>query len=276
MRHRFDEVGAVMDYVNPSSSHLLGHDRRAVGWASVNFIPVAACLYSLVSYGLRGAVLECGVFKGSSTACLSWICGELNLQMYAADSFAGLPMGEGHYRAGDFRGTLDEVAKNLERCGVPDVVTYLPGWFERSLRDFDEPILLLWTDVDLKQSTIDILENVFPQVIPGGVIFSDGFTPENDLEGERIRLTGGEPAGFATYLHKHKIPYRAKWAGVGGLALIAPNAEGQLIYSPDEFPLLAELSKPRRFERMRALIENKLWARAETTRAMGIDGRAET
>jgi hypothetical protein len=223
-RGHFDDVGRQMGYLNPAATHSLGHDKWSVGWAGGNLLSMAAYLYILRSYDVTGCVLECGAFKGASTACLSWVCQELGLTLYSADSFEGLPSEEGHYGAGDFRGSLEEVTQNVNQCGRPECVHYIPGWYSESLKTFGREILLLWMDVDLQQSAIDVLENVFPFLNKDGVIFSDGFTEGVDYDGHKIRFTGGEPAGFFRFLGAHGIAYHAVPGAAKGLALIVPNA----------------------------------------------------
>jgi hypothetical protein len=40
---------------------------------------------------VRGDVIECGVWKGASTASLSLVCGLVNRRLFVCDSFQGLP-----------------------------------------------------------------------------------------------------------------------------------------------------------------------------------------
>lgn len=239
-RQHFEDVGRQMGYWNPAATHSLGHDKWSVGWAGANMLSMAAYLYILRSYEVTGCVLECGAFKGASTACLSWVCHELGLKLYSADSFAGLPSEEGHYSAGDFRGSLEEVTQNVNQCGRPECVEYIKGWYAESLKTFDREIQLLWMDVDLQQSTIDVLENVFPRLNKNGVIFSDGFTAGVDYGGGRIRFTGGEPAGFFRFFAEHQIGYQAVNGAAKGLALIVPNCrqDEKVLFRAEAFDYL--------------------------------------
>ncbi|HEY5892044.1 MAG TPA: TylF/MycF/NovP-related O-methyltransferase [Chthoniobacterales bacterium] len=242
-RNRFNEVAEKMGYWNSDASHSLGHDRWSVGWAGSNLLSIAAYLYSLKSYNVSGSLLECGVFKGSSTACLSWACRELGLTLYSADSFAGLPSEEGHYNAADFRGSLDEVTRNVNQYGYPECVQFIPGWYSESLKNFAPTIALLWVDVDLQQSTLDVLNNVFPRLAKDAVIFSDGFTEGVDFDGYKVRHTGGEPAGFARFFEATGIGYKAMPGGAKGLALILPNCQEdeQPLFNASAFQYLLSL-----------------------------------
>ena len=234
-KQRFDAVSQALGYWNEDASHSLGHDRWSVGWGGASLLSIAASLYALRSYGVGGVVLECGVFKGSSTACLSLVCQELGYALFAADSFEGLPSGEGHYGKGDFKGSLDEVRSNVEKLGAPQAVRYVEGWYSASLQNWSEPIALLWVDVDLQQSTLDVLECVFPALDPNGVIFSDGFTKGVDFDGDHIKFTGGEPAGFHRFFNDRGLDYKAKPGGAKGLAMIVPRCQqGETILFTDE------------------------------------------
>lgn len=225
-RTDFAGIAEKMGRWNSQSSHSLGHDKWNVGWGGDSLLPHANALYALKSSGLRGRVLECGAFKGSSTACLSLICAELGFELDCADSFEGLPGEEGHYGKGDFLGTLDEVRENVTRFGKIDSVRFIEGWYAESLQDYSDPIALLWLDVDLQESTLDVLRNVFSKVPEGGVILSDGFTEGVDFDGQKIAHTGGEPAGFYRYFQEHNIPYCAAPGGSKGLAQIAALPDG--------------------------------------------------
>ena len=106
---KFEKIRQGLNYLNKDATHHHGDDTHTSGWAGVGMIPIAIYLYYLKSYGIQGKILECGVFKGGSTCCLSHICDYLGLELIAADSFEGLPTSVGYYGKGDFKGSLQEV-----------------------------------------------------------------------------------------------------------------------------------------------------------------------
>ena len=71
-----------------------------------------------------GVVVECGCFKGGSTANLSIVCDFVGRDLIVYDSFEGLPEEDAtdRYAAsssqGHFRGELEVVKGNIERYGV--------------------------------------------------------------------------------------------------------------------------------------------------------------
>jgi O-methyltransferase len=64
----------------------------------------------------------------------------------------------------------------MQRAGVPNV-TIVKGWFENTLPNTEMPegILLLRMDADWYDSTMCILEHLFPQVVPGGCVIIDDY-----------------------------------------------------------------------------------------------------
>ena len=127
---------------------------------------------------------EFGCFKGFSTSALSEACARLGLTLHVFDSFAGLPESDSSfYRAGEFRGSREEVEANLREFGNPSVVRIHEGFFSDTVGAFDEDrIACLWMDVDLEVSARDAL-HVFPRLDPSSCVFSDECAPEDFLSG---------------------------------------------------------------------------------------------
>lgn len=129
-----------------------------------------------------GCVVECGAWKGGSTANLSLICRIVGRKLYVFDSFEGLPPGEwgdreaAGYQAGDYAGSLAEVQQNISRYGAVEVCQFVPGWFKDTLPKFDQPIALAFLDVDLEASLHTCVKELWPQLIDGGYIFTDECT----------------------------------------------------------------------------------------------------
>src|SRR5678809_112374 len=83
-----------------------------------------------ISPQAQGDVVECGAYKGASSASLSLACELVRRKLWVCDSFAGLPSAEaeitrnyahlkvqGHYAQGMYAGALDEVRANISRYG---------------------------------------------------------------------------------------------------------------------------------------------------------------
>jgi O-methyltransferase len=133
-----------------------------------------------------GVLVECGVWKGASSAALSLVCRRMGRRLVVCDSFEGLPDDGGqrhtgmhtgvygHYEAGMFAGALDEVQANIAAHGAPEVCDYVRGYFVDSLpTGLPEHIAFAFLDVDLASSTQDCLRAIWPRLAEGGAIFSD-------------------------------------------------------------------------------------------------------
>lgn len=245
MWFEFEKVRQGLNYVNEQATHHAGDDVYSAGTAGEGLLPIALYLYYLRSYGIKGKVLECGVFKGGSTCCLSHVCDYLGLQLIAADSFEGLPSSDEYYSKGDFKGSFEEVERNVKKFGKPHVVNFIKGWFAESLKDFDDELLLIWLDVDLKQSVIDVLSNTYSCLVENGVIFSDGLGQTRDFSADRLKSGSSESAGIIEFLEKRGIDHKAIYTGYAWLGLVIPNTkpDDKIIYDANFVKQLASLGK---------------------------------
>jgi hypothetical protein len=143
----------------------------------------------LARESFNGAVAEFGCFKGGSTAKLSLAASRVGKRLLVFDSFEGLPDPEPWdaehqierprvFRRGEYAGTLDEVRRNVERFGRPDVCEFYPGWFVDTLRELSTPLSVVFVDVDLAASLAEVLTAVWPLVVSGGIVFVHDATDE--------------------------------------------------------------------------------------------------
>ena len=136
-----------------------------------------------------GVVVEAGAYKGSGTAKFSLAATLAGRELVVFDSFQGMPDNdEPHdknifgrpesFKEGSYRGTLDEVKRNVARFGRIDACRFVPGWFEDTLPRFFEPIAAIYMDVDLAASTRTCLKHLYPLLMTGGMLYSqDGHLP---------------------------------------------------------------------------------------------------
>ena len=136
-----------------------------------------------VRHSLHGTVVECGCFKGGSTARLSLLCESFERRLVVFDSFEGLPEPEpwdAHhriarpriFRRGEYSGSIDEVRGNVGEYGRLDRCEFVPGWFRDTMpRATPDAIALGFVDADLVVSTKDALEHIWPRLQPGGIVF---------------------------------------------------------------------------------------------------------
>ena len=122
---------------------------------------------------VQGCVIEAGAFKGSLLSFFK----ALMKRFHYEKSTEGHSI-KGWFDKGNFAGSLDEVKKNIDEYGKPEVVSYHKGWFEETMPLFKEKIALVYIDVDLASSTKTCLKYLYPLLEPGGVIVSqDGDFP---------------------------------------------------------------------------------------------------
>ncbi len=134
----------------------------------------------------QGAVIECGCWKGASTASLSLVCERAGRKLLVCDSFEGLPEEEverphayphiqvyGFYEKGMYAGRQAEVEENIRKFGAIGACEFRKGFFNESLKSLNEPIVFGFLDVDLLSSQEDCVKRIWPLLAGGGYIFTD-------------------------------------------------------------------------------------------------------
>lgn len=135
-----------------------------------------------VPSSMPGIVLEAGCFKGGSTAKLSLATKLIGRKLAVYDSFEGLPDVEDSERdrfaQGEYTGALEEVKSNVAKYGALDVCEFVRGWFDQTMPNLKDPVVVAFVDVDLRGSLETCLTYIYPKLVPGGTIFShDGHLP---------------------------------------------------------------------------------------------------
>ncbi|WP_117593877.1 TylF/MycF/NovP-related O-methyltransferase [Haloprofundus halophilus] len=134
----------------------------------------------------EGVVVECGCYLGGSTANLSLVAGLCDRTLVVFDSFEGMPepdeTDEAHvlvqseqvhtYEAGSWRGSLDDVRRNVAAYGDVDACEFVEGYFEETLPAFDRPVALAFLDVGLRRSAETCLEGLWPLLRREGYLFT--------------------------------------------------------------------------------------------------------
>jgi O-methyltransferase len=152
---------------------------------------VQSCVEQVLAEGVPGDLLETGVWRGGVCIFMRAILrahGCTDRTVWVADSFAGIPETDqtSHaldremalHRANDVLGVPEEVVRrNFQRyCLLDDQVRFLPGWFSDTLPNAPiERLAILRLDGDLYSSTMDVLENLYAKVSPGGFVIIDDY-----------------------------------------------------------------------------------------------------
>lgn len=153
-----------------------------------------------------GDIVECGIGRGRSLMILCALntlfagMGGGERMIFAYDGFAGFPdpMPEDNSKraprkgewsespSGRYRYTPEFLKLILQSAGyVSDsqLLHVVPGFFADTLPHHPErPIALLHVDVDLYQSHLDVLNNLYERVSPGGLIVFDDVYPNAPLD----------------------------------------------------------------------------------------------
>jgi O-methyltransferase len=161
--------------------------RITSGTSWLEQLHLAAALLSLPN-SMKGDVIECGSYKGSSAASLSLICSIVGRRLFVCDSFEGLPeiapddqvhvsvhckMYE-KYKKGDYTGRLEEVQDNVRKYGVLDCCQFVKGYFENTLHTLDpmQKFAFIFLDVDLHASLRTCLTQLWPRLQEGGYLYT--------------------------------------------------------------------------------------------------------
>ncbi|NJK34342.1 MAG: hypothetical protein HC919_04970 [Oscillatoriales cyanobacterium SM2_2_1] len=148
---------------------------------------------TLCEADLPGTIVECGTCAGGAIALMAAVVKKYSQRprrLFACDTFAGIPapedvdrlegkpatevgVGEGTLNAG-----LDYLNLIAQQLGVADLIVPVEGLFAQTLPQWRHEIgaiALLHADGDWYQSTREILEHLFDQVVPDGVIQFDDY-----------------------------------------------------------------------------------------------------
>ena len=137
-----------------------------------------------------GSVVECGVWRGGMCAGMADILGPAR-SYHLFDSFEGLPPAQdidgqaakewqqntgspGYYD--NCKAEESYAAEAMKLSGATNVHLH-KGWFEKTLpgTKIEPCIALLRLDADWYDSTMCCLENLYPQVVRGGLILIDDY-----------------------------------------------------------------------------------------------------
>jgi hypothetical protein len=185
------------------------------------------CMERVLADQVPGDFVETGVWRGGGTIFMRGLlaaCGVSNRKVWVADSFEGLPKPSEQYEQ-DHDSRLWEseylaiseaqVRRNFQDYGLlDDQVCFLKGFFSDTMPHAPiERIALLRLDGDMYESTIVVLENLYPRVSPGGYVIVDdyGMIPACNQAVEDYRKKQGiaEPLEIVGYVNDN--PLGAYW-----------------------------------------------------------------
>lgn len=162
---------------------------------------VVSAVRYVVSSGIDGALVECGVWRGGSAMAMALTLkalGDTRRDLYLYDTFAGMTAptridvsADGDDAERKFaerrlsddtsewcRAPLDDVERNLAKTGYPSERIHLvQGKVEDTLpaRRPSGPIAILRLDTDWYESTRHELEHLYPLLARGGALILDDY-----------------------------------------------------------------------------------------------------
>lgn len=133
-----------------------------------------------------GVLVECGAYKGGSTANLSLVAALCDRELVVFDSFEGMPEPDESdrqhvlvaskqihtYDGNSWDGSLEDVESNVDRYGERSVCRFEVGFFEETMTAFDEPVALAFLDVGLRSSAETAIEQLWDRIVDGGYLFT--------------------------------------------------------------------------------------------------------
>jgi O-methyltransferase len=196
LRARFyydDEDKIKEDLFIVKDHSMASFERMATLWQQVRYLD---------RHGIRGALVECGVWKGGAIGLMALAHMRSNRPpvrpLHLFDSFQGIAQPRADidgraaitFAAGRAKGTLESIGKLVspmedseqlltERIAYPKtLIHYHQGWFQNTLpRDASDlsDIALLRLDGDWYDSTALCLEHLYPKVVRSGVVVIDDY-----------------------------------------------------------------------------------------------------
>jgi predicted O-methyltransferase YrrM len=119
-----------------------------------------------------GDMAEAGVYLGGTA--LVMLAASPSKRIHLFDTFEGLPHEEGHFMAGGWAGSVEDVQRNL--AGHADRIEIHQGLFPASAVGLEElRFSFVHLDLDLYDSTKDALEWFWPRLMSGGILLSHDY-----------------------------------------------------------------------------------------------------
>jgi O-methyltransferase len=144
----------------------------------------------IIDTNVPGDFVETGVWRGGVciyVAAMFKAFSQENRNVWVCDSFDGLPppntdlypadAGDIHHTLRDLAIPLETVQANFEKYGVlDDNVKFVKGFFKDTMPTIEvEKIAILRLDGDMYESTIDVLNYLYPRLSTGGYCIIDDY-----------------------------------------------------------------------------------------------------
>ena len=188
--------------------------------------------------GVPGDIVECGVGRGISLACLVYAVsfGRLDKAVYSFDSFSGFPAASVHdlgsrvVEAGKSPSGWEETSPEMIAAIFQDDrnsarsllrqhdvrLEIVPGFFSETLPDRLPPsIALLHVDCDLYDSIKVVLERCLPRMSEGGMVVFDEYDdprwPGAKKAADEVLAASPLPIHYFESIRRYGVMIQSKW-----------------------------------------------------------------
>ena len=144
----------------------------------------------IIDNNIEGDFVETGVWRGGVCIYMAALFKAnqiTNRNVWVCDSFEGLPppnpekypadASDNHHSIKELAIPLEDVKHNFDRYGVlDDNVKFIKGFFKDTMPTIEvEKIAILRLDGDMYESTIDVLNYLYPRLTVGGYCIIDDY-----------------------------------------------------------------------------------------------------
>jgi hypothetical protein len=151
---------------------------------------VQACVESVLADDVPGDLVETGVWRGGTVMFMRALLKAYSVSdrvVFVADSFEGLPPGDAEQFPEDSGSDLHQydylsvsqkqVKEHFRRLGLlDDQVKFVKGWFRDTMPTLaGHQWAIIRLDGDMYESTMIVLENLYPGLSDGGYLIIDDY-----------------------------------------------------------------------------------------------------
>jgi hypothetical protein len=181
-RHSFTEAQRTNGEIWP------GYAYTMIGQKRLDSLQRA--VESVLAENVPGDLIETGAWRGGACILMRAVLAAYGIEdrrVFVADSFEGLPTpdaekypadrGDLHHTVGIFSVSQEQVEENFRKFDLLDgQVVFLKGWFKDTLPGAPiDRLAVLRVDGDMYESTIQVLETLYPKLSPRGFCVIDDY-----------------------------------------------------------------------------------------------------
>lgn len=178
--------GKPCEIVSMPHLRLGGQDRPANGFTMIGIkrlMNIYDAIQNALDNNIPGSFIETGVWRGGASIFAAKLLEGTDRKVYVCDSFEGLPPpdpkfpvdnGQQLHKEESLRVKLEQVQANFARFNLlTDKVVFVKGFFDKTLETVKDTFCCIRLDGDLYSSTWVALEQLYPQLSPGGFCIID-------------------------------------------------------------------------------------------------------